>query len=480
MDAQASTTVHSLPPEILSHVFGFLAGAAPSEALHGQPSDDMLAANIRTQNLKAISLVSRQWRSIVLPQLYRNIVWRPEVSSLSNLSLQPVALLRFILDNALASYVSTFTMLVTFAEDEIDARQIPHQIRPADLEWLWDRLFSVIDPLRFTVIAPPTTLAALLNRMLFLDDAWSFNIPYHVLSLARPARTSTPGRSAETLTIHSHPAELKVSSSSPSSAGPPSSTSAPSAPSCKTPEPAPPCALFNLRPWTSILLNEGSSTRVYSSYEFFLRSPPSILSALLGFGEYPNNAPLLPGTIVDFNYIAIFPLSSHFYTLISNLPKVDRLFVQLTPRPGNQLLQDRTAMKNVDMADLWMERNTSYSYLIGQLTVPTPADNWATLKVFESGDAADKESWDMAVNFLERSGVKDWKTQRDGVLVKLDEGKTEMPSGAGMVAHHLLGNDTFDGTIFQGEIRRIAFNGVARLPYSSMWLYLQDPPEHNH
>jgi hypothetical protein len=168
-----------------------------------------------------------------------------------------------------------------------------------------------------------------------------------------------------------------------------------------------------------------------------------MLSALLGTGEYPNDQPLLPPTIKDLNYIAIFPLSSHVHNLLIHLPKVDRLFLQLTPRPGNQILQDPEATKQINLADLWMERNTAYSHLFSELTQPIPQENWASLKLFESGDAADKESWDMAVAFLERSQIQSWKPERDGVIVKVGmDGDAERPND--MAAHQLPSEESSD------------------------------------
>jgi hypothetical protein len=209
---------------------------------------------------------------------------------------------------------------------------------------------------------------------------------------------------------------------------------------------APASPLFTIRPWTSILLNEGSSIRAYQTYEFFLRQPPSMLSALLGTGEYPNNQALIPSTIVDFNYIAVFPLASHVQTLLENMPKLDRLFIQLTPRPSNQILQDQRAMKNIDMADLWMERNTAYSHLFAKLTQFEPQGSWEGLKVFESGDAADKESWNMAVDFLKRSNITNWIVETDGVLVKIGE-KDESTQTSGSVVHHLLDDEFLNSAL---------------------------------
>lgn len=393
-----------------------------------------------SHSLKTVSYVCRTWRTLALPSLFRHVLWKPKISSLSAFTLNPIPLLRFLEDNRLDRSAMTFTMVVDFQDKEADARHITPEIRSVDLEWLWDQLFSVIDPLRFTMIAPPNTLAAFMSRMLFLDDAWSFSIPYHILSLARSKRGPSRDRSSKehleaqlsALQVSSPTAETTSTSPSgaESSAAAASAMGSSSSTSQATRYRKPPaCPLFTARPWTSILLNEGSSTRVYRTYEFFLRRPPSMLGALLGCEEHPNNVPLLPPTIIDFNYIAIFPLSSHFEVLLQHLPKLDRLFVQLTPRPGNRILEDEDEMKYIDPADLWMERNTSYSSLMRELTFVADPDpdvdvdpgNWETLRVFESGDAADQEAWEIAVKFLERNARRGWKVEREGVFVKCDD-----------------------------------------------------------
>jgi hypothetical protein len=444
-------SIHDLPPEILFHVWQCLTGPAPSECrLHDQPSHTLLQADTEAQNLKSVSLVDKKWRASVLPLLFRNVLWQPCISSLNAFSLTPIPLLRFLLDNQLEHYVITFTMVLDFANDEaeIDASRLPQQIPPADLEWLWDRLFSIIDPLRLTIIAPPTTLAAVLNRMLFLGDAWSFEIPYHILSLARSER-KRPGENLKYTETEHQPFESDVSSLTQSdqallrAAG--SSSMATPAASCKGSRPALPCPLFNLRPWTSVLLNEGSSIRAYQTYEFFLRSPPSMLGALLGIEEYPNDTQLLPPTVTDFNYIAIFPMSSHVSTLTEHLPKIDRLFIQLTPRPDNPILRDQNALRYIELEDLWMERNSAYSDIFEQLTIFEGPSNWRTLKVFESGDAADKESWNLFVKLLESARTESWKVETEGVLARLEDGSFERPL---VVEQHVLGGGTVARPLF--------------------------------
>ena len=111
-------------------------------------------------------------------------------------------------------------------------------------------------------------------------------------------------------------------------------------------------------------------------------------------------------------------------------------------------------MHHINRADLWMERNTSYGYLMRELTAQSSAvpgastvdpagdssssgsrnqNNWASLRVFETGDAADKEAWDMSVQLLRYTGAHCWKVEREGVLVKQDDNAaaTSHPSTTG-------------------------------------------------
>lgn len=52
------------------------------------------------------------------------------------------------------------------------------------------------------------------------------------------------------------------------------------------------------------------------------------------------------------------------------------------------------------------------------------AGNWRHLQVFESGDAADRESWDMAVEYVRHLGAE-WRVEREGVFVKRQPGEDE-------------------------------------------------------
>ena len=434
----------ALPTEILVHIFSFLDGVAASEVrLHDQPSADMLAsadsATDPTVPLKTLSLVNRRFRAAVLPLLFRHVLWAFDrwdlmVAEQESDPASAIPVLAFIQQHGLGKYVQTLTLAVG---DSINAMYRlraegrgmpgPSAVRMTggvgqkaatyneNNNWLWRVLFDVMDPLRFTIIASPRMLASLLSRMLFLGDAWSFVMPQHILSLSRKDRSIPMPTTDERV-------GGEGSSSSAAALSAESSSSSSCAPVLKRVA----CELFDIRPWTQLLLNEGSSTSVYKTYEFFLKRPPSMLGALLGSEEYPNDIPLIPQSVRDLSYVGIFPLASHFDTLVQHLPPLDRLFVQLVPR--NDILNDAEEMRNIDVNDLWMERNSAYQLLMKELFDPTQSgngsgsinSNWSMLREFESGDAADREAWEMAVQYIRLSGG-DWRVEREGVFVRRDE-----------------------------------------------------------
>jgi hypothetical protein len=501
MASHPAVTVGTLPPELLRQIFDAVDHGAPSEyRLNEQPEGDMLR-NPDTP-LKNISLVSEQWRAIVLPMLFRNVVWALE--SCDQLVAQPredssshsdpadeIPILAFLRANDLARHVRSLTIIVCRMVDLVDppeprpgatgARNVSrfglwrqarfrsplvdaqaHYGAPAnsatvyngDNNWLWRMLFSIMDPLRLSIIASPQTLARLLSCMVFVGDADFFSTEerLHILSLSRDS--SSPAAP--------QPSGPKASSQ----AAPPASHK------CCAEREYTPTALFTIRPWTHLLLNENSSIRVYKSYHYFDRRPPSILSSLLGWEEAPHNVMMVPPTITTFSYIAIFPLATQLSMMVYRLPRIENLYLQLVPR--NDILLDKIEMDHVTASDLWLERNSCYELVMRNMLNPVTAPflnnnntnnnnnnnddddddddggdddediewdddhdddedwhdghdirderpgrtyNWQHLRRFETGDLADRDAWLDAVDWVEesRSG---WRVERGGVFVK--------------------------------------------------------------
>jgi hypothetical protein len=159
---------------------------------------------------------------------------------------------------------------------------------------------------------------------------------------------------------------------------------------------------------------------VYGVAEFWLRRQPSILGALLGCEEFPNDTPLIPPTVVDFNYIAIFPLASHFEILVRHLPRIERLFVRIEPLSRHRILEGKEVIRSCDPSDIWEALDACFNYVMRELIlVDNPRTNWNSLRVFENGDIpVDTATWQDAIQILENSGTKEWKEKRKGLLVR--------------------------------------------------------------
>jgi len=445
-----ATGITDLPTELLAGILYFIDGPAPSDArLRDQPLEGFLKSDAK--DLKAASLVCRRWRAASLSILFRHVLWSVDrwdlfLAGQEGDVASAVPLFSFLRDNRLGGAVRTVTMLVGdsslgfynsrapgpstsvgrraekagWAEQAgwLGLRMAPGSDQESatygeDNNWLWRLVFGVVDPLRFTIVASPRMLTSLMSRMLFVGDAWGFRVPYHILSLSRRDRhPSALALPSETASDKGKEAEKEEASADVLDPG----RSAASAP-CASPTSSKrvPCDLFTIRPWTALLLNEGSSTPIYRTYEFFHKVPPSILGALLGAEAFPNDKPLMPPSVRQMDYIGIFPLSNHVNTLVLHLPRIDKLFIQLVPQ--NEILDDAEEMRLVARQDLWMERNTSYSLLMREMLQFPQSGNWAHLQEFESGDAADREGWEMAVEYVRLAG-NGWRVAGEGVFVK--------------------------------------------------------------
>ncbi|TPX06733.1 uncharacterized protein E0L32_002229 [Thyridium curvatum] len=453
-----------LPPEVMSQIFSHLDSPAPSDLRLGDlPKGSMFESS--PTPLKQVSLVCKRWRKIVLPVLFRKAIWHLDRWELLLVEPKPdhvaaIPMLAWLRHADLGRYVLSWTMVVgdsyggqyslrmrdgasstvhTGSLSNLPERPLPMGSEgflpdtatyAENNNWLWDAVFSVVDPLRFTIVASPRMLTSLMSRMLFLGDSWGFQVPYHILSLSREesTRTMPPPRD-----------EGKAPEAKPTSYAQPYADSWPepaeSSSCAEKKRTRVACKLFTMRPWSAALLNEGSSMRIYRMYEFFLKRPPSILGALLGAEDFPNDEPLLPPTVRELSYVAVFPLSSHFNTLVQHLPPLDKLFVQLVPRPESGVLDDPEQMRGLDPADLWMERNTCYSLVMHEMLEPgssaivapttaaAAAAAWKGLREFESGDAADREAWAMAAEYVQLAG-RGWRVGGEGVFLKRGSGES--------------------------------------------------------
>ncbi|EHK25570.1 uncharacterized protein TRIVIDRAFT_32209 [Trichoderma virens Gv29-8] len=438
-------SISQLPNELISYILNFLD--VPSLFEQHQyddpahiPSPDAVGLSDSFHGtIKSASLVCRLWRRCTLPLLFRNVVWRFQHMNRPFGCQDPLStvdeleFLRFLVMTGLARYVDSLTIIIDYPLAEIGEdfthhaswgilpshcpaliRQGPdgdlvasgpaydHHSKCQSNNWLWQTIFNHLDLLTINLISSPAILASLLGRPINLSGSWIFRQRFHILSLSRPAETrqqaATPSSNSTAL-VNTSPGSRAQTTV--------------------------PCSLFSIRPWESMLLNEGSSVKVYTTYEYFNHVPPSILPALLDSGD-ESMQPLLCKTLRSLSYIAIFPLATHINdVLIPRIPALERFYIQIVPRAPS-FAEDDYRHPAMDISDLWMERNTAYAQLVMAIFDPPPLGSWSSLQYFESGDAIDREAWEQAVRYVIFAAGATWKVAGEGKFVRRND-KVPMP-----------------------------------------------------
>jgi hypothetical protein len=391
-DERKKSTIAALPSETLEQIFKQLDGPAPSSSrLYDQPTHEITSSTVTP--IKAASLVCWQWRSLLIPTLYRHarlIIPEPGIPT-SIIDDEHIPFLNFVRKHRLRSYVKTYSLVIfNVAIRHTSKSDKEHQSN--DFSSFWNKILEEIDPMEITLVCSPQVLGALTSCKVSSRHQGSFDIPYHILQLCRQ------GNPIEELA----PALVE------------GSTFGGMYDSTESRPPLRHSVLLNTRPWTRMLLNEGSFLGVYKTPDVFSKHPPSILGDLVGNGECIHTA-MIPDTVRDLSYIAIFPPSPHFHMITRCCPRVDRLYTQFVPR--NDILENRAKLEFLDVNDLWMERNTCYAYIMRELFNNPPTGNFRYLKFFESGDAADRDAWNMAVEYMKRAGAG-WSIESTGVFIK--------------------------------------------------------------
>jgi hypothetical protein len=234
----------------------------------------------------------------------------------------------FVKANSLRPVITSFTLLV---HDKKVGNTSEAENRLNDFSNFWNTLFKIIDPVEFLVVAPAGALGALTACHIYLEDAWCFDCPCHYLKLQRApiSNYDSPKRKGvapkeypttdqtheivepvtENFSIHNipdllehpptegaqateesyrsfhrldnSPSEGKKQAPTQNEVSSSASASASATATAPTSQPrvatrGDTSALFDVRPWTTLLLNEGSFIRAFATYEFWLRQPPSV------------------------------------------------------------------------------------------------------------------------------------------------------------------------------------------------------------
>jgi hypothetical protein len=376
MEQENRTGIQSLPPELLDEIFSLLSQPSPSiQRLQYQPFHDLTHSTIL--DLKSISHVSQRWRQAILPLLFQHVRM---ILPLDNIqSKWPTELedfLTFVLKNTLESKIHSFTLVV---QDHQPIRTYYDLDKLPDApDKHWPHLFNTINPFRLTIIAPPPILGYLTDLSVDIDNVADFHMPYHILSLTQCSTSHPTENRNEDLSITE-------------------------------------TALLRVRPWESLLLNEGSFIRTYSTayYGRDVRNPPSILPSLVQ--DQASRKGLQ--TIKSVSYVALYPASVHVISLSDLFAHIQSLHIQLVPQHDpfpDQLQHGVAAFMAMEMQRLWCYRS------LIRASINACDDGTLALREISCGDAAVGPVWKDTVQHTADYFPGYWINDplREGVLVR--------------------------------------------------------------
>jgi hypothetical protein len=387
--ASNAVTIEDLPNELLSNIFGFLEIPRPSANLYDEPSFELTDAG--TADLKASSCVSKRWREAILPVLFNHgrfvVKELQRESPIHNFKNDIQPFIDFVNKNALENIISTFVVVVKgrMNSQAGDLAKLPLDI----FGNFWRLLFKTIDPVELLIIAHPVVLGAFTCCGVFGADIWNFDCPCHYLRLRRPSVLQTqpavsdnvvtsieylPNNEAHKVVEPITSIENPIENSSetleyqPAAATSNNGSGVIEDQTADVPESSIPTSeellvelepwdtelkpqqnypqsstLFEIRPWSSLLLNEGSFIKAYSTYEFWLRRAPSV--CILGRS-------ILPCLTINRFYLIWLEPVDYLTTHLPVLSSVQRsekchtlAFSQwhLTSLPSQEIFPDWTA-----------------------------------------------------------------------------------------------------------------------------------------
>lgn len=342
-------SLHILPNELLDHVFSLLDDDNNDDNLNSPPSVQSLRqlpshgiTSSAISPLKNLCRVSARCLAVARPRLFRHARYE--------LRDQDRFLAFVVRDTDLARHVRTVVVCV---------RSI---FRGSERSNWWRGLFAqphLLDPDAVTVVAPPYMFADMAPRCGGLEetDSWAFHLPLQIMHFRQPTPRPRPRPKPPPADNGQGQDKHAVVAGQGDDA---------------TREEEEEEDFLLSRPWTEILFNEGSSLHAYSTYEYYLMHPPSVMVRWGSVDPLQSSLTELPypasaiARLTSFCYTAIFPFYNHtnlVLKVVRNMTSLRHLGMQLAPGPGCTVFEEEQQTGVLDPNDPWMELETSYSLI---------------------------------------------------------------------------------------------------------------------
>lgn len=355
-----------LPTELIQRIVFFLDSdqGPSSQKLCREPSSSLVASEHRP--LKCLSLTCHSLRYLVISSLFRFTSIEIVVDDFLSR-----ATLKNFLDFAAKNRLRIRSVATWFVLQG-SSPEFSHFSFAAGI---CSGIVHALEPVTLTIIAPPIVLPQLSfhsHRSVRPVDDWAFDAPLHVLNYSR---TSTEQARAKRDHVALRSGGWESS-------------------------------------WSSTTLNEGSSIKVYGSYEYYLKTAPSVFTYSPFSGPMPWS-----DSLRSFTYIAVFPTSTHvrkIYENIGSLHNLQDLSVQFAPTEESSILSDPERIGKCQISDCWMEFHECLLRTLRFASAQSSVHKLTTLTFLDwcRYDTATSIMPDL-VNYL-----RDWTSENDGCWKK--------------------------------------------------------------
>lgn len=371
---EGSSKFLNLPNELLVLILSFLDQECPSQK-NLMDQPRATWTTCEEHPLKDVSILSHRLRLLTLPLLFRHARLDPYHLSL---------FLDFIRRNQLTNSIES---VVTHLQGPCN------HIHPA---W-WCRLLNEVPVQHFTIACAPHIFAEIAGISMNMNDSWAFNVQYQFIELKQSAEATQ-----QRISYNDMP------------------------------------SIFTARPWYSLKVNEGSSLAAYTSYEYFLKRPPSLIANLQSQltalssaaqlippalpSEQPHPAQIFLAGLKEFSFIAIFPFYNHVDDIlkcIRRMTSLRKLCMKLCPEPESTILEDemKAANYHIDLNDPWSEFNTSYrlvAHTVRSMGVEAQLEKFIVddYKMAGIWDSVKKTISDVLAHLWAYDGMGKWSKQQ--------------------------------------------------------------------
>ncbi|KAL9111763.1 MAG: hypothetical protein Q9227_003822 [Pyrenula ochraceoflavens] len=312
----SAAKIKELPNEVIDYIVSFLDTDAPSNLqCHDRPSLGLTRCNGVIAVLKSLSITCKLFRSLALRFLFKHA------------RLDPIKLTDFLAFLNVHNLQLRVQSVVAVMSNDISSDRV-HPL------WWAQLLMRLRNITSLTILSDPTISENLFQVPIIDAEHFAFNAPYHTFRFCRSLESPIEGFAD--LIPHN-------------------------------------ISIWTYTPWKSISINEGSSLKAYSFYEYFLRRTPSLLSSLNSQSATSTHRIVPPdicfAALQSFEYTALFPFYNHTDEVLKSIRKmknIHTLSTKLCHSPNIDITQDEGEenMAKVDMNDAWMEHQTSYNLIV--------------------------------------------------------------------------------------------------------------------